>query len=109
MLRLLPLSAQALDLTQRLIADLKLTETVTELLDAVTTARTAETSPLPDLNEPIRRIEFEDISFRYGSETPEVLNHFNCSFTAGRTYAIAGPSGSGKSTIIDDAAQIFQS
>ena len=106
-LRLLPLSGQALDLAQRLIADLKVAETVTELLDAVSSARISETSPLPTLNETIRRIDFEDVSFRYGPEMPTILDHFCCSFVAGKTYAIAGPSGSGKSTIVDLLLKFF--
>jgi ABC-type bacteriocin/lantibiotic exporter with double-glycine peptidase domain len=106
-LRLLPLSSQALDLTQRLIADLKVAETVSELLDAVASARTAETFPLPALHEPIRRIDFENVSFRYSADAPKVLDAFYCSFMAGKTYAITGQSGSGKSTVIDLLLKFF--
>jgi ABC-type multidrug transport system fused ATPase/permease subunit len=100
-LRLLPLAAQTLDLTQRLTADLKIGETITELLAAVRSARMAEVSPLPALDFPIREIEFRDVFFRYNSETPLVLNGFSTTFKAGRSYAISGPSGVGKSTIVD--------
>jgi ABC-type multidrug transport system fused ATPase/permease subunit len=106
-LRLLPLCGQTLDLAQRLIADLKVAETVAELLDAVAMARTAAKRPLPPLVESIRQIDFENVTFRYSAETPPVLNHFHCRFQAGRTYAIAGPSGSGKSTIVDLLLKFF--
>jgi ABC-type multidrug transport system fused ATPase/permease subunit len=100
-LRLLPLAAQTLDLTQRLTADLKIGETITELLAAVRSARMAETSALPALDVPIREIEFRNVSFRYNPETPLILNDFNATFRAGKSYAITGPSGVGKSTIVD--------
>jgi ABC-type multidrug transport system fused ATPase/permease subunit len=100
-LRLLPLAAQTLDLAQRLTADLKAGETITELLTAVKSARVAETSVLPALDQPIREIEFRDVFFRYAPETPPVLNGFSATFKAGKSYAISGPSGAGKSTIID--------
>ena len=100
-LRLLPLAAQTLDLTQRLTADLKVGETIIELLTAVKLARMAQTNLLPALDSPIREIEFRNVLFRYTPEMPAVLDNFNAKFKAGRSYAIAGPSGAGKSTIID--------
>lgn len=100
-LRLLPLAAQTLDLTQRLTADLKAGETIIELLTAVRSAHLAEVSVLPALDQSIREIEFRDVSFRYSPETPLVLNGFNMTFKAGKSYAISGPSGAGKSTIVD--------
>jgi ABC-type multidrug transport system fused ATPase/permease subunit len=107
-LRLLPLAAQTLDLTQRLAADLKAGETITELLAAVKSARVAEANSLPPLDEPIHEIEFRDVSFRYGPETPLVLNGFNATFRAGKSYAISGHSGVGKSTIIDLLLKFYQ-
>ena len=100
-LRLLPLAAQTMDITQRLTADLKVAETIAELLHAVKRARIAETSGLPAITEPIRKIEFDHVSFRYDPELPPVLDGFSVTFTAGRSYAIAGASGAGKSTIVD--------
>jgi ABC-type bacteriocin/lantibiotic exporter with double-glycine peptidase domain len=107
-LRLLPLSAQALDLAQRLIADLKVAETVTELLDAVNTAHVAETARLPALHGKIQRIDFENVSFRYSQDTPVILSGFSATFEAGKSYAISGPSGSGKSTIVDLLLKFFE-
>jgi ABC-type multidrug transport system fused ATPase/permease subunit len=100
-LRLLPLAAQALDIIQRLASDLKVAETISELLRAVRSARSAEANPLPALSEPIRSIEFDHVSFRYGAATPKVLDKFRAQFAAGKSYAISGPSGAGKSTIVD--------
>jgi ABC-type bacteriocin/lantibiotic exporter with double-glycine peptidase domain len=100
-LRLLPLAAQTLDISQRLTADLKVGETILELLDAVKLSQTAETARLPPLKEPIRSVEFRGVLFRYGDEAPHILKNFNVTFSAGRSYALAGASGAGKSTIID--------
>jgi ABC-type multidrug transport system fused ATPase/permease subunit len=107
-LRLLPLAAQTLDLAQRLTADLKAGETIAELLAAVKSASVAEVSALPALNQSIHEIEFRDVSFRYGPESPLVLNGFNAIFKVGRSYAISGPSGVGKSTIIDLLLKFYQ-
>jgi len=100
-LRLLPLAAQALDLTQRVVADLKIGQTIVELLAAVKRARITEVSALPALDVPIREIDFRHVFFRYSPETPAVLDDFSATFKAGRSYAITGPSGAGKSTIVD--------
>ena len=107
-LRLLPLAAQTLDLTQRLASDLKAGKTIIELLAAVKSARMAEAHVLPPLDQPIREIEFKDVSFRYGPDTPLILNGFNATFRAGKSYAISGPSGVGKSTIIDLLLKFYQ-
>lgn len=44
------------------------------------------------------RVQFEDVSFRYGST--QVLDRVNIAFEPGSTTAIVGPSGSGKSTLL---------
>ncbi|MCW2258362.1 ATP-binding cassette subfamily B protein RtxE [Providencia alcalifaciens] len=45
------------------------------------------------------QIDFQNIRFRYQSETPEVLNNLSLSIKAGEFIGITGPSGSGKSTL----------
>ena len=45
------------------------------------------------------KIEFHDVSFRYGEKW--VLRHINLTIEKGKTVAIVGQSGGGKSTLVD--------
>lgn len=45
------------------------------------------------------KIEFRDVSFRYGDKW--VLRHINLTIEKGKTIAIVGQSGGGKSTLVD--------
>jgi ABC-type bacteriocin/lantibiotic exporter with double-glycine peptidase domain len=107
-LRLLPLAGQTLDIAMRLTADLKAAENITEMLDVVKSAAARNASPLPDLHETITNIKFENVSFRYSPDTPQVLENFSMTFEAGKSYAITGPSGSGKSSLVDLLLKFFQ-
>ncbi|MBA3303055.1 MAG: ABC transporter ATP-binding protein, partial [Acidimicrobiia bacterium] len=51
-----------------------------------------------DLVGPQGRVDFDDVSFRYG-DGPEVLSHFDLHLAAGETVALVGRTGSGKSTV----------
>jgi len=44
-------------------------------------------------------VEFDDISFRYRADGPEILKRVSLSVKAGEVVGIVGPSGSGKSTL----------
>lgn len=46
-------------------------------------------------------IEFQDVSFRYSPDTPDILQHISFFIPKGSIFAIVGPSGAGKSTIAD--------
>lgn len=52
--------------------------------------------PVPQFRE---GIEFDDVSFAYGSEP--VLKHIRLKIPKGKTVAVVGPSGGGKSTLAD--------
>lgn len=52
-----------------------------------------------ELNEPIRSIAFENLSFSY--ENKAILENCNLVFEKGKKYLIIGESGSGKSTIFN--------
>ncbi len=44
-------------------------------------------------------IEFDDVTFRYRPDGPEILKHLSVSIAAGEVVGIVGRSGSGKSTL----------
>ncbi len=44
-------------------------------------------------------VEFRDVSFRYETETADVLTHLNLQVRAGESIALVGPSGGGKTTL----------
>lgn len=46
-------------------------------------------------------VEFQNVSFRYGSDGHEVLHDFSLDISPGETVAIVGSSGSGKTTITE--------
>jgi subfamily B ATP-binding cassette protein MsbA len=52
------------------------------------------------LERPVRgAVAFEDVSFRYADELPDVLHHVSFVVTPGDVLALVGPSGAGKTTI----------
>lgn len=44
-------------------------------------------------------IEFDDVSFRYSAEMPQVLEGIQLKVAAGQTAALVGPTGAGKTTL----------
>lgn len=52
-----------------------------------------------ELNNIKGRICFEDVSFKYETDTKQVLSHLSLTVEAGRSIALVGPSGGGKTTI----------
>jgi subfamily B ATP-binding cassette protein MsbA len=47
------------------------------------------------------KIEFNDVSVSYNSETGLAVDHFNLSISHGETIALVGASGSGKTTLVN--------
>jgi len=80
-------------------------ERVFELLDApeqseepVGAARPAKVSG---------RVVFEDVSFRYDSDTP-LIEHLNLVAEPGQTVAIVGPTGAGKTTLVNLIMRFYE-
>lgn len=106
-LRLLPIANQGLETAMRLASNLKAGQNVAEMLRAVQHAEASDPLRPLSVGEPIRCIEFDDVSFRYGPELAPVLSNFSCIFEKGKSYAIAGPSGVGKSSLVDLILKFF--
>lgn len=53
------------------------------------------------------RIEFKNISFRYGEHLPEVLSDINININQGETVAIIGHTGSGKTSLINLIPRLY--
>ena len=53
------------------------------------------------------RIRFENVSFRFASHKPDVLNHVNLEINPGSFVAIVGQSGSGKSTLMKLLSRLY--
>lgn len=53
-------------------------------------------------------LRFDQVSFRYDSESQEVLNKLSFTIPAGQTVALVGHSGAGKSTIINLILKFYQ-
>lgn len=65
----------------------------------------------PDDGSPRRlqgAIEFRDLSFRYGPETPWVLKDIRLHAPAGSCLAVVGEVGAGKSTLVHLIARLFE-
>ncbi len=57
------------------------------------------TGEIPDVGVVRGRLEFRDLTFRYG-DGPPVLRDVSVTIEPGQTVAIVGPTGSGKSTLL---------
>lgn len=53
------------------------------------------------------RIEFQDVSFRYGDAESNVLEHISFTAAPGQTTAVIGATGSGKTTLINLLPRLY--
>jgi len=53
-----------------------------------------------ELKEPIKKLEFEEVSFKYPTGDAYILKNINLTFEKGNKYAIVGKTGSGKSSLV---------
>jgi len=61
----------------------------------------------PAFSEPVGRVAFDDISFRYEPETP-LIGNLSLSVDAGQTVAIVGPTGAGKTTLVNLLMRFYE-
>ena len=54
------------------------------------------------------RIEYRDVTFRYGESQPPALRDVNATIEAGEIVALVGPSGAGKTTIVNLVPRFYQ-
>ena len=53
-------------------------------------------------------LAFEDVHYRYSSNSEEVLHGITCQIWQGETIALLGPNGSGKSTLVKQALGLLR-
>ncbi len=66
-----------------------------------------ETSQRISRADVLGRITFDDVSFRYGPESPWALEQIDLDVNAGETIALVGPSGAGKTTLCNLVARFY--
>jgi ABC-type bacteriocin/lantibiotic exporter with double-glycine peptidase domain len=99
LLRLFPVVGQAVSILMRVVTDVKAARDVTQILDSPDSGIHARTSRSA-IPSRITAIVIEDLSYSHLPDQP-ILQHFNITLKAGKSYAVKGPSGSGKSTLFD--------
>ncbi len=55
------------------------------------------------------KIEFENVSFRYKDDLPDVLENINFEIPVGKTVAIIGHTGSGKTSLLNLVPRLYDS
>jgi ABC-type multidrug transport system fused ATPase/permease subunit len=80
-------------------------ERVIELLDTPPSVQDrARARAMPPI---VGEIVFENVSFRYRADTPEILHQINLTIRAGQTVALVGPTGAGKTSIANLVARMY--
>ena len=83
-------------------------ERVFELLDAEEqTPDPVDAGRARQFHEPLGRVEFERVSFRYQEETP-LIEDLSLVAEPGQTVAIVGPTGAGKTTLVNLIMRFYE-
>ncbi|HZI96616.1 MAG TPA: ABC transporter ATP-binding protein [Actinomycetales bacterium] len=83
-------------------------ERVFELLDAEEqTPDPVDAGGVRQIPEPLGRVEFERVSFRYQEETP-LIDDLSLVAEPGQTVAIVGPTGAGKTTLVNLVMRFYE-
>jgi ABC-type multidrug transport system fused ATPase/permease subunit len=106
--RVMPMANYGMETAMKLTANLKAGSHIDEMLTAVHDAEKRDALPDFPANERITRISFENLDFRYSTDTPQILDNFSCLLEAGNSYAITGPSGTGKSSLVDLLLKFYE-
>jgi subfamily B ATP-binding cassette protein MsbA len=79
---------------------------VFEVLDLPVETRDADAArPLPAI---AGRIEFDDVTFAYGSGEEPALRHVDATIEEGEIVALVGPSGAGKTTLVNLVPRFYE-
>jgi ATP-binding cassette subfamily B protein len=92
----------ALGMAQRAVAS---GNRLFEILDRE--PRVASPPDAPELPPGSGRVEFRDVSLRYGSAAIPALEGVDFEVAAGRTVALVGPTGSGKTSLVALVARLY--
>src|SRR5579864_2076889 len=90
-----PLGSVAMSAQQLQMAGAYL-ERIADVMQAKPEQETESVSPAPELSG---RIELRNVSFRYDTHSPDVLQDISLSIDPGQKVALVGRTGSGKSTL----------
>jgi ATP-binding cassette subfamily B protein len=88
--------AQQISAIQRALSAL---EHISEMFEQSEETEIQSLTPEIEQN-PLREIEFKEVSFRYSEDSPDVLKNISFKLKKGDRVALVGTTGSGKSTII---------
>ncbi len=76
-------------------------------ISTLSKSREVQDSPdATDLDRVAGKIEFQQVSFNYGKDTP-VINHFNLRVEAGEKIGLVGRSGAGKTTAVNVLLRLY--
>lgn len=85
-------------LNQLFLSSRAAADRVFEILDSENEPNNENAKPLP--KDFAARVEFRDLSFSYGDDSP-TLSNLTLQALPGQTVALVGPTGAGKSTIVN--------
>ena len=72
-------------------------EIATFILNEKITSTTKENNYFENV---IKKVDFENVSFKYPKSENDILENLSYVFEAGHSYAIVGPNGAGKTTLV---------